>query len=397
MDIINLESVSNPYTFVSNIFINDYMPEANGEFVKVYLFLLKLYNESNTSFNIDDLADKLLQTRSGIIRALKYWESKKLLILKKDGDSITNIRIVPIASDYTDAYDKAYSDNDKIYDKDENTSNDSSDDSLKSEETDTDIKLTAKPKKKAVSPKELENFKEYPDVGEMIFAIEKMYKLPLSNNHLRTIYFMYDELGFSADLITYLIEYCLDKDKSNHSYWEKVAISWSEAGIKTTEGAKNFSKTSKISGELIMNALGIKHAPDAENEKEFVSKWLPKFGYNEKVVIEACKRGYNNTHNSNGAMRYASKILDDWSEKNIKTLSDIEKEDMEFQKKKATENNPRRVNVNITKSSDTIDKNAATDSINKSRNSKISFLNFDQRNTDYTYIEQKMLEKRRNK
>lgn len=382
MDIINLESVSNPYTFVSNIFINDYMPEANGEFVKVYLFLLKLYNESNTGFNIDELADKLLQTRSGIIRALKYWESKKLLSLKKDGDSITNIRIIPIACDSIPIAPD---------------SSDDSDDSLKSEETDTDIKLTAKPKKKAVSPKELETFKEYPDVGEMIFAIEKMYKLPLSNNHLRTIYFMYDELGFSADLITYLIEYCLDKGKTSHSYWEKVAINWNEADIRTTEAAKNFSKTSKMSGELIMNALGIKHAPDAENEKEFVNKWLPKFGYNESVVIEACKRGYNNTHNSNGAMRYASKILDDWSEKNIKTLSDIEKEDMEFQKKKATENNPRRVNVNITKSSDTIDKNAATDSINKSRNSKISFLNFDQRNTDYTYIEQKMLEKRRNK
>ena len=133
MDIINLESVSNPYTFVSNIFINDYMPEANGEFVKVYLFLLKLYNESNTGFNIDELADKLLQTRSGIIRALKYWESKKLLSLKKDGDSITNIRIIPIACDSIPIAPD---------------SSDDSDDSLKSEETDTDIKLTAKSKKK---------------------------------------------------------------------------------------------------------------------------------------------------------------------------------------------------------------------------------------------------------
>ena len=43
-------------TSVSNIFIDEYMSDANGEFVKIYLYLLRLMNAPQASFSISSIA-----------------------------------------------------------------------------------------------------------------------------------------------------------------------------------------------------------------------------------------------------------------------------------------------------------------------------------------------------
>ena len=44
------------YTAISNIFISSFVPEANGEFVKVYLYLLHLISTGNSNISISLLA-----------------------------------------------------------------------------------------------------------------------------------------------------------------------------------------------------------------------------------------------------------------------------------------------------------------------------------------------------
>ena len=44
-------------TSVSNIFIEEYMSDANGEFVKIYLYLLRLMNAPDSAFSISSIAD----------------------------------------------------------------------------------------------------------------------------------------------------------------------------------------------------------------------------------------------------------------------------------------------------------------------------------------------------
>ena len=62
-------TLSNPSwqeaTLLSNIFIDDYMPEANGEFVKVYIYLLRTLSNSPVSFSLEEMADRLLCTKQG--------------------------------------------------------------------------------------------------------------------------------------------------------------------------------------------------------------------------------------------------------------------------------------------------------------------------------------------
>ena len=82
MSMITLQKPSqSEVTLLSNIFIDDYMPEANGEFVKVYIYLLRALSTTPVSFTLEQMADHLLCTERDILRALKYWSRQELLAL----------------------------------------------------------------------------------------------------------------------------------------------------------------------------------------------------------------------------------------------------------------------------------------------------------------------------
>ena len=72
----------NHTTLVDNHFIDCHMVKANGEFVKVYLFLLRHLNSSPVALTISTIADCLDNTEKDILRALNYWEKEGLLSLQ---------------------------------------------------------------------------------------------------------------------------------------------------------------------------------------------------------------------------------------------------------------------------------------------------------------------------
>ena len=95
---ITLTSTYTPNeTTIPNIFLDRYMPSANGEFVKVYLCLLRMYaNPAGRSSTLTDIADLLNHTESDIIRAIKYWEKAGLLSVGYSGDIPVSITLLPI-------------------------------------------------------------------------------------------------------------------------------------------------------------------------------------------------------------------------------------------------------------------------------------------------------------
>ena len=76
---------------VSNVFIDTFMRDANGEFIKVYLYLLRC-EDGNMPVTVSDIADKLNMTENDILRALKYWNSLKVLKVEYDGSTPVSIR-----------------------------------------------------------------------------------------------------------------------------------------------------------------------------------------------------------------------------------------------------------------------------------------------------------------
>ena len=73
-------------TLLPNDFIDNYMAGANGEFVKVYLFLLRHLDDPCSSITISTIADCLNNTENDILRAFRYWESQGLLRTERDAD-----------------------------------------------------------------------------------------------------------------------------------------------------------------------------------------------------------------------------------------------------------------------------------------------------------------------
>jgi len=72
----------NNITIVENDFIDHYMVSANGEYVKVYLLLLRYQNIPDQLPAIPQMADLLENTEGDILRALKYWEKEGILSLE---------------------------------------------------------------------------------------------------------------------------------------------------------------------------------------------------------------------------------------------------------------------------------------------------------------------------
>ena len=66
-------------TVLDNEFIDQYMVRANGEYVKVYLLLLRHMNQSSVCLSVSELADLLECTEKDVLRALRYWKSEGLL------------------------------------------------------------------------------------------------------------------------------------------------------------------------------------------------------------------------------------------------------------------------------------------------------------------------------
>ena len=103
MAMITLQnSRSAEITVLTNNFIDNYMPEANGEFVKVYIYLLRLLSDTSVPFSLEQMADHFFCTERDIVRALKYWEKENLLTLTyRNNEDIADItlNIPPVKSE----------------------------------------------------------------------------------------------------------------------------------------------------------------------------------------------------------------------------------------------------------------------------------------------------------
>mgnify|MGYP004645227279 FL=1 len=64
---ITLHSENNEtVTCVPNVFIDELMADADGEYVKIYLYLLRCMNAPEESFSISGMADKFELTEKDI-------------------------------------------------------------------------------------------------------------------------------------------------------------------------------------------------------------------------------------------------------------------------------------------------------------------------------------------
>ena len=264
-------------TIVENEFIDNYMAKANGEYVKVYLLLLRYLNSPGTSLTIPKMADCLECTEKDILRALKYWS--KTGLLKIDYDEAENICGLTVGQ--------------------------------------ASIETADTPEEKE-SPKNAESQAE---LRQLYFVAEQYMGKPLSVSDIQKINYFFDTLNFSIDLIEYLVEYCVENGHKSMRYIETVAHAWADAGISTVSEAKLNSSLYSKNCFAVLKAFGISGRNPAPVEINYIKKWTDEYGFTMDIILEACNRTITNTSKSD--FKYADSILRNWLAKGVHHLSDI--------------------------------------------------------------------------
>ncbi len=174
------------------------------------------------------------------------------------------------------------------------------------------------------SAEKLSAFKKTEKARQLIFVVQQYIPHPLSTADLRSIYFMSDELGMSDDLIDYLVQYCVERDKADFRYMEKVALNWASQQITTAKQAAAYARKYDKTIYTVMKALG-KNSDPTDQEVAFIKRWMGDFGLSKDLILEACNRTVLATDSHR--FSYADGILSNWYANGVKTLAQVEKQD----------------------------------------------------------------------
>ena len=300
-------------TLVSNLFIDEYMKDANDAQLKIYLYLLRMMS-ARLATSVSDIADKFNHTEKDVMRALKYWEKMRLLSLEYDeSKSLTGIRLLDVNRRPSgDVFSLAP----VVQLSSKLSAERPIAPAMASEPAEEKVSF----EKPAYSADELHAFKNNEETAQIIFVAEQYLGKPLSASEIKTILFFSDKLGFSADLIDYLIQYCVDRGKKDFRYIEKVAVSWAEEGITTPKQAASASRKYDKAVYDIMKALG-KSAVPTRAEADYATKWIREYGFTSDIILEACSRTVLATDKHR--FEYADGILKNWHDKNVRHKADI--------------------------------------------------------------------------
>lgn len=300
-------------TVLNNEFIDHYMVRANGEYVKVYLLLLRHMNQSSGYLSVSELADLLECTEKDILRALRYWKSEGLLDYlddTPDDPSPKSTAPSPAASSGLHDVQSGYM-----------TS------SIPADSVSDSAALAS-----TTNIQQYRSRKERAEFKELLFVAEQYLGKTLSATDIDQITYFYDTLNMSAELIEYLIEYCVENGHKSMHYINKVALSWHEENITTVNLAKTSSFLYNKNCYCVLNAYGIKGRGPAASEIAYIRKWSEEYGFALEVILEACDRTMNSIHQP--SFDYTDSILKRWKDKNVRQLKDIDAVDADYRKEK---------------------------------------------------------------
>ena len=271
----NMDFVPVPKDFIEHI-----MPTANASFVMVYLYIM-LLAQTGKNAGTAEIAKRLGLIESDVINAIKYWNKRG--ILSGTGENI----IIKKSAD-----EELSPENDK---------------------------------------KSIDDIASVIDgnsaLADLCAIAQETLGKTLANNDIETLYWFYDQLGFSPEVISMLLEYCVSMDKRNMKYIEKVAITWHENNIITMEDAQAYitraSKKDEFTASL-RKLFGISDRNLSKTESLYLETWRDEFKMSADMVglaYEYCIMAISKL-----SFPYINTILKRWAEQGIRTIPDAERD-----------------------------------------------------------------------
>ena len=176
-------------TSIPDIFFTEYLSCANGDFVKVYLYMVYL-SKNNKDVKINDLS-KILNIPVKIIQeACLYWENAGVITKKVNGYIINNLQDIELH---------------KLYSP-----------------------------KVTLSPKDIENTAQNQYRAKAIESINNnSFQGIMSPSWYGDIEMWFKKYGFDEQVMITLFDYCFNKSALHRNYIQAVADAWAKNNIKT--------------------------------------------------------------------------------------------------------------------------------------------------------------------
>ena len=265
-------------TLIPDIFFSEYLSEASGDYIKVYLYMVFL-SKYDKDIKVNDLSKKLVLPVKAIQDAVKYWEDKGLITKKNTGYIINSIQEIELYNLY-------------------------------------------KPKT-ALSAEQIQKSAESQKRAKAIEYINNKYFSGL----MPTTWYPDIELWFKKYKTRYLrvialFGYCFNKSALHKNYVQR----WLKSGIRIMLKhlmilmyiMKNKEKLSVIA-KTISKKLGFSRAL-TEYEYAYIEKWNVTFNYGLDVIEIALKK---TAAKSNPNFVYIDRLLTDWHDRGFKTPEEV--------------------------------------------------------------------------
>jgi DnaD/phage-associated family protein len=266
-------------TQVPDVFITEYMPSMESDFVKVYIYCVFLAKRSKLA-TPDDISKKLCLETGRVKEALTWLENMGVIQRNSSGVTITDLKEKEIK---------------KLYRP----------------------KTTSTPEEAAFSSER--NIKR----SRSITAINnRFFQGVMSPSWYTDIDAWFDKYQFEEDVMFALFQHCYDHKGLAKQYIIKVADNWHSKNIKNQFDLDKYSMEYQKLRDIrlkIMKKIR-KQGYLTEYEEAYVEKWVMEFGYDFDIIELALKK---TTAILNPNFEYINKILTEWNEKGLKSKEEI--------------------------------------------------------------------------
>ena len=413
-----------PSTAVAHEFIDQYMAVANGEYVKVYLFVLRHQGEDIT---IERIADALDHTESDVRRALAYWEKLGILAgtrkeapascaamgrqdsgpaqprdasagpqpARTQASRSLEVHEPPAHDQGFGGYgtngamsreihgqgagiQAAYAQGPEVrvtHGQGTGIQDANAQGTVgqgRREQGQTSREDRDKP---VYSAEQVNRLSQDEGFSQLLYIAQKYLNKVFTPRDCQVFAYLYEDLGMNEEVLEYLVEYCVQNGHTSMRYIEAVARSWHEKGIRTAQEAKDYSASYNRDSFAVMKAFGINSRKPAAPEQKLMDKWFKDYGFSRDVVLEACNRTITAIHNP--SFQYADKILTDWKEAGVRGLGDIM--ELDTRRMAAKEDTARSRDKRL----QTYDTAVSGQGNRTRKGAPNQFHNFEQRDTDY--------------
>jgi len=297
-------------TPIENIFINDYMPMANGTYVKVYLLGYKYAYDKDSSISVDNetIAKNLNMPLTEVLEAWDFWEKKGIIekIYNDENDKFNykikflNLKQLYIKNNY------------KPINTQENVANNLY----------------------TCSVDDLVEANRNPAINNMFKNIDYIMRRPLMPNEKNKVLEWIYNYNMNPDIIEKAFFYSVEKKgKRKLSYVEGIIRNWYDEGITNVEALQEYLKVNNekyYRYERVMKYLGYGNRNPSESEMKVIDKWFEEYNFSMELVLKGCE---NSRKTSNPSINYIDGILTSWYEKGIRSVEEIEEKDKLPEKK----------------------------------------------------------------